>query len=62
MRVFASDHAFVLLGAGAGSGMPEGAASVLFKSVAGNGAKRERPTKDDDDEADELDGKIKFYR
>lgn len=58
--VFASDHAYVLPGAGPGSGVPEGAASVLSKAVpAGDGKKRARP-KDDEDEADELGKKFKF--
>ncbi|KAL7452873.1 hypothetical protein ACHAWC_004585 [Mediolabrus comicus] len=58
--VFASDHAYVLPGAGPGSGVPEGAASVLSKAQPdGNGKKRARP-KDDEDEADELGKKFKF--
>ena len=58
--VFASDHAYVLPGAGPGSGVPEGAASVLSKAVpSGDGKKRARP-KDDEDEADELGKKFKF--
>jgi splicing factor 3B subunit 2 len=58
--VFASDHAYVLPGAGPGSGVPEGAASVLSKAgPAGDGKKRTRP-KDDEDEADELGKKFKF--
>jgi len=58
--VFASDHAYVLPGAGPGSGVPEGAASVLSKAgPAGDGKKRARP-KDDEDEADELGKKFKF--
>lgn len=58
--VFASDHAYVLPGAGPGSGMPEGAASVLSKSVAGSGAGAKRKAKDDEDEAEELGKKFKF--
>ena len=58
--VFASDHAYVLPGAGPGSGMPEGAASVLSKSVAGGDARKARLKKDDEDEADELGKKFKF--
>jgi splicing factor 3B subunit 2 len=58
--VFASDHAYVLPGAGPGSGVPEGAASVLTKAQpSGDGKKRARP-KDDEDEADELGKKFKF--
>jgi len=60
--VFASDHVYVLPGAGPGSGLPDGAASVLSKSVgAGDGAgtKRTRTTTDED-EADELGKKFKF--
>ena len=58
--VFASDHAYVLPGAGPGSGVPEGAASVLSKAApAGDSKKRARP-KDDEDEADELGKKFKF--
>jgi hypothetical protein len=50
----------VLPGAGPGSGVPEGAASVLSKAQPdGNGKKRARP-KDDEDEADELGKKFKF--
>ena len=59
--VFASDHAYVLPGAGPGSGMPEGAASVLSKSVGGEGgAKKRARAKDDEDEAEELGKKFKF--
>mmetsp|Transcript_24233 Transcript_24233/g.50777 ORF Transcript_24233/g.50777 Transcript_24233/m.50777 type:complete len:616 (+) Transcript_24233:69-1916(+) len=59
--VFASDHAYVLPGAGPGSGMPEGAASVLSKSVMGDrGARKARPKKDDEEEAEELGRKFKF--
>ena len=57
--VFASDHAYILPGAGPGSGMPEGAASVLSKSV-GDGTKRARSKRDDEEEADELGKKFKF--
>ncbi|KAL3809899.1 hypothetical protein ACHAXA_008551 [Cyclostephanos tholiformis] len=61
--VFASDHVYVLPGAGPGSGVPEGAASVLSKSVGTGGEggvnKRARSAADDD-EADELGKKFKF--
>jgi splicing factor 3B subunit 2 len=58
--VFASDHVYVLPGAGPGSGVPDGAASVLSKSVGdGAGTKRTR-TRTDEDEADELGKKFKF--
>jgi hypothetical protein len=62
--VFASDHVYVLPGAGPGSGAPEGAASVLSKSAGAGGggdggAKRAR-TLADEDEADELGKKFKF--
>ncbi|KAL9189693.1 hypothetical protein ACHAXT_009368 [Thalassiosira profunda] len=57
--VFASDHAYVLPGAGPGSGVPEGAASVLSKTV-GDGGARKRVEKDDEEEADELGKKFKF--
>ncbi|KAL7536764.1 hypothetical protein ACHAXR_007382 [Thalassiosira sp. AJA248-18] len=58
--VFASDHAYVLPGAGPGSGVPEGAASVLSKSVADGGKRANRLKKDEEDEADELGKKFKF--
>jgi len=60
--VFASDHAYVLPGAGPGSDAPEGMASVLSKSVgAGDGAHRGgKKKKDEEDEADELGKKFKF--
>jgi splicing factor 3B subunit 2 len=62
--VFASDHVYVLPGAGPGSGAREGAASVLSKSAGAGGggdgrAKRAR-TLADEDEADELGKKFKF--
>ena len=65
--VFASDHTYVLPGAGPGSGMPEGAASVLSKAnVAGDGSagkgggKGGRSKKDEEEEAEELAKKYKF--
>ena len=59
--VFASDHAYVLPGAGPGSGMPEGAASVLSKSVGPkDGAAKRSREKDDEDEAEEMSKKFKF--
>ena len=69
--VFASDHVYVLPGGGAGASdaIPEGAASVLSKSVgtggggAGGelgGAKKRARTQAEDDEADELGKKFKF--
>ncbi|KAL3805817.1 hypothetical protein HJC23_007778 [Cyclotella cryptica] len=56
--VFASDHAYVLPGAGPGSNLPEGMGSVLSKAV-GDGAKRARKN-DDDEDADDLGKKFKF--
>lgn len=58
--VFASDHAYVLPGAGPGSGMPEGAASVLSKSVGGDAGRKVRSKKDEEDEAEEMGKKFKF--
>jgi hypothetical protein len=61
--VFASDHVYVLPGAGPGSGAPEGAASVLSKSVGtggGDGGAKRARTMADEDEADELGKKFKF--
>ena len=60
--VFSSDHAYVLPG-GAGGTVPDGAASVLSKSVAGDGGARRAGKKgkdDDDDGADDLGRKFKF--
>lgn len=56
--VFASDHAYVLPGAGPGSNVPEGMASVLSKSV-GENKTRKRKNEDDDDQ-DDLGKKFKF--
>jgi splicing factor 3B subunit 2 len=56
--VFASDHAYVLPGAGPGSNLPEGMGSVLSKAV-GDGAKRARKN-DDDEDGDDLGKKFKF--
>jgi splicing factor 3B subunit 2 len=70
--VFASDHVYVLPGGGASAGqplgsaaIPEGAASVLSKSVGTGvagvaGAKKRARTQAEDDEADELGKKFKF--
>lgn len=64
--VFASDHAYVLPGAGLvpGPNVPEGAESVLSKkTVSGDGAKRSKNRQtphDDDDEAEELGKTFKF--
>ncbi|KAL7430233.1 hypothetical protein ACHAXH_004518 [Discostella pseudostelligera] len=65
--VFASDHVYVLPGGasvGGSAAIPEGAASVLSKSVgmAGGeaGSKKRARTQAEDDEADELGKKFKF--
>ncbi|KAL7528593.1 hypothetical protein ACHAWF_002615 [Thalassiosira exigua] len=62
--VFASDHAYVLPGAGPGSGMPEGAASVLSKATSAGGTiaggRGARKQQDEEDEAEELGKKFKF--
>lgn len=65
--VFASDHVYVLPGgasAGGSAAIPEGAASVLSKSVGmvggEAGSKKRARTQAEDDEADDLGKKFKF--
>jgi hypothetical protein len=60
--VFASDHAYVLPGAGPGSNVPEGMGSVLSKSVGGGDAasKARKRKNEEEDNADDLGKKFKF--
>jgi splicing factor 3B subunit 2 len=59
--VFASDHAYVLPGAGPGSNVPEGMGSVLSKSVGGDAAAgKARKRKNEEEDADDLGKKFKF--
>lgn len=57
--VFASDHAYVLPGAGPGSDLPEGMGSVLSKAV-GDGAKTRKRKNEDEEDTDDLGKKFKF--
>ncbi len=61
--VFASDHVYILPGAGLGLGGSEGAASVLSKLVGtggGDGGAKRARTMANEDEADKLGKKFKF--
>eukprot|EP00956_Cyclotella_meneghiniana_P034661 scaffold107230_cov69-Cyclotella_meneghiniana.AAC.4 len=57
--VFASDHAYVLPGAGPGSDLPEGMGSVLSKAV-GDASKTRKRKNEDEEDADDLGKKFKF--
>ena len=56
--VFASDHAYVLPGAGPGSNVPEGMASVLSKAVGENKTRKRK--NEEEDEEEDLGKKFKF--
>jgi len=58
--VFASDHAYVLPGAGPGSDLSEGMGSVLSKTVGDATKTRKRKNDEDHEDADDLGKKFKF--